>query len=163
MSFYGENFIIHWPLTFLWPQMPWVSKVCSFYILLCQKATTRVHKHKRVPIYFFLYWWSCYFLIHLLHLFRNKKFWEEVIAYFPFIWHEPHRKWRLQQFFVTAGTWLPRHGLSTIGDVMRQNWSFRKHGSRFRMWSNKFYILIFRRKEAVHCTTGRVELMNWEA
>jgi hypothetical protein len=28
----------------------------------------------------------------------NKKFWEELIAYFPLI-HQPHRKRRVQQFF----------------------------------------------------------------
>jgi hypothetical protein len=31
---------------------------------------------------------------------RNKKFWEELIAYFPLIWHKPHRKGRVQQFIV---------------------------------------------------------------
>jgi hypothetical protein len=34
----------------------------------------------------------------------NKKLWEELIAYFPLILHRPHRKWRLQQFFIAAGT-----------------------------------------------------------
>jgi hypothetical protein len=31
---------------------------------------------------------------------ENKKFWEELIAYFPLIRHGPHRKQRLQQIFV---------------------------------------------------------------
>jgi hypothetical protein len=30
---------------------------------------------------------------------HNKKFWEELIAYFPLIRHESHRKRRLEQFF----------------------------------------------------------------
>jgi hypothetical protein len=29
----------------------------------------------------------------------NKKFWEELIAYFPFLLQEPHRKRRVQKFF----------------------------------------------------------------
>jgi hypothetical protein len=24
----------------------------------------------------------------------NRKFWEELISYFPLIWHGPHRKWK---------------------------------------------------------------------
>jgi hypothetical protein len=32
----------------------------------------------------------------------KKKFWEEQIAYFPSIRHGPHRKRRLQQFFVAG-------------------------------------------------------------
>jgi hypothetical protein len=32
-------------------------------------------------------------------LFKLKKFWGEIIAYFPFIRHGPHIKRRLQQFF----------------------------------------------------------------
>jgi hypothetical protein len=36
---------------------------------------------------------------NLLSLFWNKKFWEEIIAYFPFIRHGPHTKRRVQQFF----------------------------------------------------------------
>lgn len=30
---------------------------------------------------------------------RNKKFWKELIVYFPLIGHRPHRKRRIQQFF----------------------------------------------------------------
>jgi hypothetical protein len=28
-----------------------------------------------------------------------QKFWEQLIAYFPLIWHEPHEKWRVQDIF----------------------------------------------------------------
>jgi hypothetical protein len=42
----------------------------------------------------------------------NKKFWEELIAYFPLIRHGQHRKPRLQQFLVAAGTCLPSCCLS---------------------------------------------------
>jgi hypothetical protein len=41
---------------------------------------------------------------------RNKKFWEELIAY-----RGPHRKLRLQQFFVATGTSLPSFYLATVG------------------------------------------------
>jgi hypothetical protein len=41
-------------------------------------------------------------------------FWEELVAYFRFIRHEPHRK-RLQQIFVAAGTSLPSCYLANIG------------------------------------------------
>jgi hypothetical protein len=34
-----------------------------------------------------------------LFLKQNKKFWEELIAYFPLTRHGPHRKRRVQQFF----------------------------------------------------------------
>jgi hypothetical protein len=37
----------------------------------------------------------------------NKKFWEELLSYIPLLRHEPHRKRRLQQFFVGVGTSLP--------------------------------------------------------
>jgi hypothetical protein len=30
--------------------------------------------------------------------YNNKKFWEELIAYFPLVGHRPHRKRRVQQF-----------------------------------------------------------------
>jgi hypothetical protein len=41
------------------------------------------------------YW--CYAPAHCS--INNKKFWDELMAYFPLKWHGPHRKWRLQQFF----------------------------------------------------------------
>jgi hypothetical protein len=45
---------------------------------------------------------------------KNKKFWEELIVYFPLILYEPHIKRRLQQFFVTIGTCLPSRCLATV-------------------------------------------------
>jgi hypothetical protein len=30
---------------------------------------------------------------------KSKTFWEELIAYFPFVWHGPHRKRRVQFFY----------------------------------------------------------------
>jgi hypothetical protein len=30
---------------------------------------------------------------------HSKKFWAELITYFPAIGHKQHRKWRVQQFF----------------------------------------------------------------
>jgi hypothetical protein len=42
----------------------------------------------------------------------NKKLWEELLDYFPLIRHGPHRKRRLQQFFVAAGTSVPNCNLA---------------------------------------------------
>jgi hypothetical protein len=44
----------------------------------------------------------------------NKKFWKELIAYFPMIRHGPHIKRRLQQFFVGAGMYLPSCYISKL-------------------------------------------------
>jgi hypothetical protein len=44
-----------------------------------------------------------------------KKFKEVLIAYFPLIRHGPHRKRRLQQFFIAVGKSLPSFYLATIG------------------------------------------------
>jgi hypothetical protein len=38
---------------------------------------------------------------HWKHV-KNKKFLEELIVYFPLIWHGPHRKRRVQQFFYSC-------------------------------------------------------------
>jgi hypothetical protein len=37
---------------------------------------------------------------------NKNKFWEELTAHFPLIIHGPHRKRRLQQFFVAVETYL---------------------------------------------------------
>jgi hypothetical protein len=44
----------------------------------------------------------------------KRKFWEEIIAYFPLIPYRPHRKRRLQKFFFAAGTSLPNCFLLTV-------------------------------------------------
>jgi hypothetical protein len=50
---------------------------------------------------------SVSFLSFLGALYKiNKKFWEELIAYFPLIRHGQHRKRRLQQFVVATETSL---------------------------------------------------------
>jgi hypothetical protein len=49
--------------------------------------------------------------LHLLYTY--KKFWEELIAYFPLIQHGTQRKRGLQQFFVAGGTPLQICHLST--------------------------------------------------
>jgi hypothetical protein len=46
----------------------------------------------------------------------NKKFWKELIAYFPLTGHGPHRKRRLQQLFAAAGPYLPSYYLATTGE-----------------------------------------------
>jgi hypothetical protein len=50
---------------------------------------------------------------------RNRKYWEELIAYFPLTRNGPHRKRRLKQFFVAAGTSLPNPYLATIRGIHR--------------------------------------------
>jgi hypothetical protein len=45
-------------------------------------------------------------------IFKIMKFWEELIAYFPSVWHGPHTKRRLQH-----GNVLPSRCLATIRDV----------------------------------------------
>jgi hypothetical protein len=45
----------------------------------------------------------------------NKKFWKELIAYFPLVRQGTHRKRRLQQPFVAAGTSLSSYYLVTTG------------------------------------------------
>jgi hypothetical protein len=45
---------------------------------------------------------------------KNKKFWEELIAYFLLKRHRPQIKERLQQFFVAAETVLSSRCLATI-------------------------------------------------
>jgi hypothetical protein len=45
---------------------------------------------------------------------HNKKFREELIAYFLLIGYEPHRKRRLQNFFGAAGKFYPSFYLVTI-------------------------------------------------
>jgi hypothetical protein len=65
-------------------------------------------------------------LFHLQHAEResqnrNKKFWEQLIDYVPFIQHEPHRKQTsltiplLLRVFVAAVTFLASRCLATIG------------------------------------------------
>jgi hypothetical protein len=54
----------------------------------------------------------------------HKKFWEELIAYFPFIRHGPHRKRcaRIPLFLYAlfaAVTFLPSRCLATIGGIHR--------------------------------------------
>jgi hypothetical protein len=50
---------------------------------------------------------------------RNKKFWEELITYFPLIQHGLNRKWCLQQFSIVIGTCLPSQSLTMIGDTQK--------------------------------------------
>jgi hypothetical protein len=56
----------------------------------------------------------------------NEKFWEGVISYFSLIRHGPHRKRRLQQFFVAAGTSLISCYPVTIG--VYTDSPFLRHG-----------------------------------
>jgi hypothetical protein len=53
--------------------------------------------------------------VHVNYL--HKKFWKELIAYFPLKRHGPHRKWRLRQLFIAAGTSLSSCYLVTIKDT----------------------------------------------
>jgi hypothetical protein len=47
----------------------------------------------------------------------EQESWEELAVYFHVIRHGPHRKRRLQEFFIAAGTHLPRCYLATIRDT----------------------------------------------
>jgi hypothetical protein len=47
----------------------------------------------------------------------NKKFWEELIAYLPLIWHWPNRKRCLQQFFIAMRTCLMSRCLAMKGGI----------------------------------------------
>jgi hypothetical protein len=56
---------------------------------------------------------------------KNKKFWEELVTYFPWVQHTPHKTWCVQQFLyccmcITAMvTCLPSHCLSVMGRYTR--------------------------------------------
>jgi hypothetical protein len=69
--------------------------------------------------------------------YKNKKLWEELIAYFPFIRHGSHRKQCLQQFFV-AGTSLPSYYLETI-------WGYTGPQTHMPNNSSIFACICFRR------------------
>jgi hypothetical protein len=58
---------------------------------------------------------------------RNRKFWEELIAYYPLIRQGLQRKY-LQQMFAAAGTCLPCRCLATIGVIHTDWWEgFKKY------------------------------------
>jgi hypothetical protein len=56
-----------------------------------------------------------YIVSMLTASFNNKKFWEELVTYFPLIRHGPHRKRRLQHFFFAERTCLASRCLATSG------------------------------------------------
>jgi hypothetical protein len=58
---------------------------------------------------------------------KNKKFWDELLAYFPSIRHGPQRKRRLQQSFVAGGPCLPSCYLPTIGRYTEKHTDRRFH------------------------------------
>jgi hypothetical protein len=72
----------------------------------------------------------------------SKKFWEELIAYFPLIRHGPYRKRRLQQFFVPAGTSLPSCYLATIGRYTHRHTdsSMIRHGPHTKRRVQYFFL-----------------------
>jgi hypothetical protein len=74
---------------------------------------------------------------------NNKKFWEELIAYFPMIRYGPHRKRRLQQFVVAAGTSLPSCYLATIGGYTNRptDWPLMRCGLRRKWYVQQFSII----------------------
>jgi hypothetical protein len=57
---------------------------------------------------------------------KNSTFWEELIAYFPLIQHGPHRKRRLQQFFVAAGMYVPTCYTKSKSKLLH-DWQFTAH------------------------------------
>jgi hypothetical protein len=75
----------------------------------------------------------------------NKKFWEELIAYFPLKRHGQHKKRRLQQFLVAAGTCLPSRCLLKIEGYTHRPIDFPliRHGPH-RKWRGQqlFYFCV---------------------
>jgi hypothetical protein len=76
--------------------------------------------------------------LFVFHVWLNKMFWKELIAYYPLIRHESYRKWRLQQFFVAAGTCLLSRCLATLGKYRDRptDSSLIRHGSYRKQLSN---------------------------
>jgi hypothetical protein len=76
-----------------------------------------------------------------LKLKKDKKFWEELIAYFPLIWHGPHRK-RSHCLAMIRGL-LPSRCLATIGGYTDTH---SQTHTRTVTWSHK-PILIFQNRK----------------
>jgi hypothetical protein len=60
----------------------------------------------------------------------KKKFWEELMAYFPLIRHGLHRKRRLQQYFVAAGMSLPNCYLTMQRGIHRLSFDKTQTGEK---------------------------------
>jgi hypothetical protein len=69
-------------------------------------------------------------------------FWEELIAYFPFMQHGLHRKRRLQQYFYTAGMCIPNCCLATIPGYTDRttDFPFIRHGPRRKLRFQQFFV-----------------------
>jgi hypothetical protein len=77
----------------------------SSFVLLCHKNEPQAHREGGKKNW-------------------NKNFWEEIIAYFPFIRHGPHKERRVQQFFYCCvciscrgNVFLRSRCLATIGGI----------------------------------------------
>jgi hypothetical protein len=78
---------------------------------------TRNVQFTRKWMYSYILWCLLCGWLQQSFLSPRVKSWEELIAYFHLVRHEPHRKRRFQQLFVAAGTSLPSCYLATIGDT----------------------------------------------
>jgi hypothetical protein len=76
-------------------------------------------------------------LLKITEVKLHKKFWEELIAYFPLIQHEKHRKRCLEHFFVSGETSLPCNDRR----IHRQthSFSFIRHGSHRKRLVQQFF------------------------
>jgi hypothetical protein len=106
--------------------------------LLCFSLTTAASFSYQVTIRRFV---TCNFQVHhqnrILNLqYRNKKFWEEVIACFPFVKRGPRRKKNVSNnysadacIFVDTITYLPSRCLTKMGQIQVQT---QNNGTDFK-------------------------------
>jgi hypothetical protein len=85
----------------------------------------------------------CHYSCSHAYFSLNKKFWEELIAYFPLIRHGPHRKRRLQQLFVAAETCSHSHCLAVIGVHTDRpiDSPFMRHGPHRKRRFQQFFVI----------------------
>jgi hypothetical protein len=67
----------------------------------------------------------------------NKKFWEELIAYFPLIWHRSHRKVCIQQFFYCCMC------IYCCGNVSAQPLPTNNRGDTYKLTTEELLEAVF--------------------
>jgi hypothetical protein len=75
---------------------------------------------------------------------KQRRFYKELIVYFPLIRHGLHRKRRLQKFFIVVGTSLPSCYLVTIGGYTDRptDSSYIRHGPHRKRCLQQFFIVV---------------------
>jgi hypothetical protein len=109
--FYSVVSELFWDRTLLWSLLVIYSTLCNevSHVLFAVTVSSVCNRALRSPVRPRETYWT--------QVTENKNFWEELIAYFPLIRHGPHRKWLLQQFFITAGACLMSRCPATIGGI----------------------------------------------